>query len=153
VLSGVTAAILLTGFVVHVGFTGLRTCYVRAIGRPGLEARYSTAWTVCNAILTIPLALIAGMLGVVGATAATGIFASAYFVRLCRRAEDLPVIFPGKQWWLAALIAIPVTVAGELIVLRSGVGGYVGLILTGIPATAGVAGMLMVERRGARTAA
>jgi O-antigen/teichoic acid export membrane protein len=149
-LSGATAAILLSGFVVHVGYTGLRTCYVRAIGRPGLEARYSTAWTVCNAILTVPLALVAGMLGVVGATAATGMLASAYFVRLCKRAESLPVVSPGARWCVAALVAVAATVAGEVFVLHTGVEGYVGLVLTGIPAGVGVVGMLAFVRYEAR---
>ena len=34
-LSGAVAAILLAGYTVHVGLTGMRTCYVRAVGRPG----------------------------------------------------------------------------------------------------------------------
>jgi O-antigen/teichoic acid export membrane protein len=96
VLSGVTAVVLLTGYIVYVGLTGMRTCYVRAIGRPGLEARYSTVWTVCNAALTVPLALAAGMIGVVSATAATGIVASVYFVLLCRWAERLPFYLPRR---------------------------------------------------------
>jgi O-antigen/teichoic acid export membrane protein len=150
VLSGVAAAILLTGYVAHVGFTGMRTCYVRAIGRPGLEARYSTVWTVCNALLTVPLALVAGMLGVVAATAATGVFASAYFVALCRRTEGLPLIFPNARWWLLAAFAASVTIAGELAVLRSGVGGFFGLVLTGAPAFVGVGILAAAERRSAQ---
>ena len=150
VLSGVAAVILLTGYVVHVGFTGMRTCYVRAIGRPGLEARYSTVWTICNALLTVPLALAAGMVGVVAATAATGVVASAYFVALCRRAEGLPLIFPHARWWLLAAFAACVTIAGELAVLRSGVGGFFGLVLTGVPAFVGLGILAAVERRRAQ---
>jgi O-antigen/teichoic acid export membrane protein len=152
VLSGLTAAILLTGFIIHVGFTGMRTCYVRAIGRPGLEARYSTAWTICNAFFTVPLALMAGMLGVVGATAGTGVLASVYFVGLCRRRERLPVILPDGRWWLVAAVAGCLTFAGELAVLRSGVHGFVGFALTAIPAAAGLGILYLAEQHRNRTA-
>jgi hypothetical protein len=152
-LSGVTAAVLLTGYIVHVAFTGMRTCYVRAIGRPGLEARYSTVWTVSNALLTVPLALLAGMVGVVGATAATGVLASAYFVGLCRRAEGLPLILPRKSWWFLAAVAACVTVAGELAVRRTSISGYAGLVLSGMPAVAGLGIMALVLRRGMNAAA
>ena len=53
VLSGVTAVVLLTGYIVHVGLTGMRTCYVRAVGRPGLEARYSTVWTIFTSLILV----------------------------------------------------------------------------------------------------
>jgi hypothetical protein len=74
VLGGVTAAILRTGYMVHVGLTGMRTCYVRAVGRPGLEKRYSLVWTVTNTAITIPAVIVGGFIGVVGATAATGLW-------------------------------------------------------------------------------
>jgi O-antigen/teichoic acid export membrane protein len=147
VLSGVTAAILLTGYMVHVAFTGMRTCYVRAIGRPGLEARYSTVWMVLNGLLTVPLALTAGVVGVVSATAGTAALASAYFVVLCRRAEDLPLILPGKRWWLLSFVAACVTIAGELAVRQSGIPGFAGLILSGTPALAGLAVIAVGGRR------
>lgn len=133
VLSGVTAVVLLTGYIVHVGLTGIRTCFVRAVGRPGLEARYSTVWTITNAALTIPLALLAGMIGVVGATAATGVLASVYFVVLCRREEGLPFVAVKRIWWLFAGAAVLVTVLGELVVLRTQLHGWAGLALTALP--------------------
>jgi hypothetical protein len=46
-----TATILLAGYIVHVGLTGMRTCYVRAVGRRGLETRYSFVWMVTNTAL------------------------------------------------------------------------------------------------------
>lgn len=134
VLSGVVAATLLAGYMVHVGLTGLRTCYVRAIGRPGLETRYSLVWTVGNAVLSIPSALAAGVVGVVTATAATGIVASVYFVALCRREEQLPVILPGRRWRELALAAVAITVAGELAVLQTNLHGFFALALSGVPA-------------------
>ena len=146
VLSGVTAVVLLTGYIVHVGLTGMRTCYVRAIGRPGLEARYSTVWTISNAALTVPLALVAGMIGVVSATAATGILASAYFVVLCRRTERLPFLLPSRRSWVLAATAAVLTVLGELLVLGTDVHGFVGLVLTGVPPLVAVAILLPFER-------
>ena len=151
VLSGVVAVVLLTGYIVHVGLTGMRTCYVRAIGRPGLEARYSTVWTVCNAALTIPLALVAGMVGVVSATAATGIVASVYFVFLCKWAERLPFYLPGLRWWLIAAGAACVTVLGEVLVLRTGIDGFVGLVASGIPPLVALSIAVPFERRRFRS--
>src|SRR5918996_4919381 len=58
VVAGAVAAVLLAGYTVHVGLTGMRTCYVRAVGRPGLETRCSTMWTGINVVLTVPLLLL-----------------------------------------------------------------------------------------------
>ena len=136
VLSGAVAAILLSGYTIHVGLTGMRTCYVRAVGRPGLETRCSAAWTVVNAILTVPLALLFGVVGVVTATAVAGVIASVYFVALCRREEQLPRVALDTRWWLLAAAAA-VTVAGELAIVYTGFHGFLALALTGIPALVG----------------
>ena len=135
-LSGGIAALLLAGFMIHVAFTGMRTCYVRAVGQPGLEARYSAVWMIGNAVLTIPLALVAGVLGVVGATVASGIVASLYFVVLCRRREDLHVIVPGRLWWAMAVAAALVTVGGELALLATDLHGFGALALALVPPAA-----------------
>jgi O-antigen/teichoic acid export membrane protein len=138
VLSGVVAAVLLAGYTVHVGLTGMRTCYVRAVGRPGLETRCSAAWTVVNVALTIPLLLLFEVVGVVAATAVAGMIASVYFVSLCRRDERLPTILPERSWWLLVTAAAALTVAGELaIVYYTDFHGFLALALTGIPALAG----------------
>jgi O-antigen/teichoic acid export membrane protein len=136
-LSGVVGAILLTGYTVHVALTGMRTCYVRAVGRPALETRCSTMWTVVNAILTVPLALLFGVQGVVSATASAGIVASVYFVLLCRRKERLPIVVPDTRWWLIAALAVGVTLAGELAILTTNLEGFGALALSGLPALAG----------------
>ena len=122
-----------------------------AVGRPGLEARCSAVWSVSNALLTVPLALLAGMVGVVSATAGTGIVASIYFVWLCRRAEQLPLIVPRTRWWLSAGIAASVTIAGELAVLSSGLDGFIGLAVTGIPPLVGLALLGAAEHRHSRS--
>ena len=114
----------------------MRTCYVRAVGRPGLETRCSAAWTVVNAVLTVPLALLFGVVGVVTATAVAGMVASVYFVGLCRREERLPMIALNRGWWLLAAAAA-VTVAGELAIVYTDFHGFLALALTGIPALVG----------------
>jgi O-antigen/teichoic acid export membrane protein len=136
-LSGAVAAVLLAGYTVHVGLTGMRTCYVRAVGRPGLETRCSTMWTVVNLLLTVPLALVAGAVGVVAATAVAGMVASVYFVRLCRRTEGLALFLPPARWRWTVAAAVALTVAGELLLLQTGAGGFVGLALSGAPALLG----------------
>jgi O-antigen/teichoic acid export membrane protein len=146
-LSGAVAAVLLAGYTVHVVLTGMRTCYVRAVGRPGLETRCSTMWTVLNLVLTVPLVLLAEVVGVVAATAFAGTVASVYFVRLCRRTEALPLILPPARWWWTVAGAVALTVAGELLVLQTGVGGFLGLALSGIPALVGWA-LLAAGMRG-----
>jgi O-antigen/teichoic acid export membrane protein len=138
VLSGVTATVLLAGYIVHVALTGMRTCYVRAVGRPGLETRYSTVWMIGNAVLTVPAALVAGLVGVVAVTAATGAIASLYFVALCRRTEGLPVVVPTGRWCAFGLAAAAITVAGELAIVYAGLHGFAALALTALPALAGL---------------
>jgi O-antigen/teichoic acid export membrane protein len=133
-LSGGVAAVLLAGYTVHVGLTGMRTCYVRAIGRPGLEMRSSIAWALLNAILTLPLALLFGVLGVVAATAVAGMVASVYFVFLCRAKEGLPIIRLDTRWWLLAAAAGSLTVAGELAIVYTAYHGFLALVLSGLPA-------------------
>ena len=133
-LSGAVGVVLLGAYTAHVGLTGMRTCYVRAVGRPGLETRYLTAWTVVNAVLTVPLALLFGVLGVVGATALGGIVASVYFTALCRREEQLPTLLPNGRWVALVAAGVAVTVAGELAILSTGLHGFLALALTGIPA-------------------
>jgi O-antigen/teichoic acid export membrane protein len=149
VLSGVVATILLAGYVVHVGLTGVRSCYARAVGRPGLETRYALVWTVGNAVLTIPFAIAAGVVGVVTATAVTALMASLYFVALCRRTELLRVIVPGRRWWGFAAVAVGITVAGEIAIMQTGLHGFSALALTGLPALAGLAIFAVVLRQPA----
>ena len=150
VLSGAVAAILLAGFTAHVGLTGMRTCYVRAVGRPGLELRSSIAWSVVNAILVVPLALLFGLLGVVSGTAVAGIVASVYFVSLCRATERLPAIRLHRSWWMMAAALAALTAAGELAIVYTDLHGFLALVLSGIPALvawATVAGGLVRARR------
>ncbi|MER7571256.1 polysaccharide biosynthesis C-terminal domain-containing protein [Streptomyces sp. NPDC126514] len=140
-LSGAVAAVLLAGYTVQVAVTGVRTCFVRAIGRPGHETRYSWAATAVNLALTVPLTLLWGVLGVVLATAIGVTAGSLYFVVLCRELGLRPV--PGerlpKRWLPATALATCVAVAGDLLVLSLGWNGALPLLLAGLPVLAGLA--------------
>jgi hypothetical protein len=74
---------------------------------------------------------------VVAATAVGGIVASVYYVSLCRRKEHLPTVLPDRRWWLLAAAATPLTVAGELAIVYTGLHGFLALALTGIPTLIG----------------
>ncbi|MEZ0089003.1 polysaccharide biosynthesis C-terminal domain-containing protein [Streptacidiphilus sp. EB129] len=151
-LSGVVAATLLVGYTVHVALTGMRTCLVRAIGRPGLETRYSWLATVVNSALTVPLALMFGVVGVVAATAIGLVAGSLYFVVLCGRVAELHRQRIPLRWILAIALAVLVAVAGELLVAGTGWHGMAPLTLAGLPVVAGlvVAAIVAVPRRDSR---
>jgi O-antigen/teichoic acid export membrane protein len=138
-LSGAVAAVLMAGYSVQVAFTGVRTCFVRAIGRPGYETRYSWCSTAVNLALTVPLTLLFGVVGVVLATAVGLLAGSVYFVVLCRRLAGLrEQRLPGR-WLPATLAATATAVLGNLLVLRLGWHGVLPLLLAGVPVLAGLA--------------
>ncbi|MHC3467682.1 lipopolysaccharide biosynthesis protein [Streptomyces sp. 7R007] len=138
-LSGAVAAVLLAGYSVQVAFTGMRTCFVRAIGRPGYETRYSWVATAVNLVLTVPLALAFGVMGVVTATAVGLAAGSLYFVVLCRRDVGLREPRLPARWPWATLPAAAVAALGDLLVLRLGRHGVFPLLLAGVPVLAGLA--------------
>ncbi len=132
VLSGITAVILLSCYIVHVGFTGMRTC-TRAVGRPGLEARYSTVWTVANGLLTVPLALLAGCSASSRRPPATGAAASV-ILRLALPVYRAPAAAAPQAELVAYVAAAGVlTLLGELVVLHTALHGFVGLVVSGVP--------------------
>lgn len=72
--------------------TGTGIAYLRAIGQPGLEARYSTSILAVNAVLTIGFAVLFGPVGiVVGTLCAYASGAAFFFSRLRRRVPVSPV--------------------------------------------------------------
>jgi O-antigen/teichoic acid export membrane protein len=127
----------MVGYTVHVAVTGVRTCFVRSVGRPELEVRYSVVSTVVNLALTVPLAVAFGVIGVVAATAVGLAVASAYFVRLCRPL-GLRDRLPGWRWWAAIALAVAITTVGEFLVSLTGWHGTVPLLVAGVPALAGL---------------
>ena len=48
------------------------------------------------------------------------------------------MIVPGTRWWCFAAVAISITVAGEIAVLRTSLHGFFGLALTMLPALIGL---------------
>jgi O-antigen/teichoic acid export membrane protein len=77
--------------------TGTGVAYLRAVGRPGLEARYGLVIVGANLLLTIPLAFAAGAVGVVigtfGAYLAGMIW---FFARLRRHVPISPFRTPAE---------------------------------------------------------
>jgi len=142
-MSGVVAAVLMAGFTVHVSLTGVRTCFVRAIGRPGLETRYSLLSTVVNLALTVPLAIAFGAVGVVSATTIALSGASLYFVRACERVAPLHRVQLSGRWVLSITAACTVTLIGELAVLQTPWRGTLPLAISVVPAIVGL-GVLVV---------
>lgn len=136
-LAGAVGAVLMAGYAVQVAFTGVRTCFVRSVGQPGLEVRYTLLSTVVNLALTVPFAVAFGVIGVVAATAVGLTVASAYFVRLCRPL-GLRDRLPGARWWAAIVLAVPTTIAGEFALSLTGWHGTVPLLVAGLPALAGL---------------
>ncbi|MBE8474530.1 lipopolysaccharide biosynthesis protein [Streptomyces justiciae] len=139
-LSGAIAAVLLAGYSVQVALTGVRTCFVRAIGKPGYETRYSWAATVVNIALTVPLTLLWGVVGVVLATAVGLTAGSLYFVVVCRRAglHRMQGRLP-RRWLPATALAATLAVLGDLLILGLGWHGAVPLLLAGLPVLVGLA--------------
>ena len=127
----------MAGYTVHVALTGVRTCFVRSVGRPELEVHYAVFSTVLNTLLTVPLAIAFGVVGVVGATAAGLVVASGYFVRLCRPL-GLRDRLPGWRYWAAIILAVAVTAAGEFALSLAGWHGTAALLVAGVPALAGL---------------
>ncbi|MCX4705081.1 polysaccharide biosynthesis C-terminal domain-containing protein [Streptomyces sp. NBC_01352] len=137
-LSGAVAAVLLVGYVVQVAFTGMRTCFVRSIGRPGLETRYSWCSTVVNLALTVPLTLLFGVVGVVMATSIGLVAGSLYLVVLCRRLAGLRDRHLPRRWVSATVTAVITAGLGELLMLRLGWHGALPLLLAGLPVLVGL---------------
>ncbi|KOG29406.1 oligosaccharide flippase family protein [Streptomyces resistomycificus] len=147
-LGGVVAAVLLAGYAVQVAFTGVRTCFVRAIGLPGYETRYSWCATAVNLALTVPMTLLFGVLGVVLATAIGLTAGAVYFVVLCRRLADLHERRLPARWLPATALATGVSVAGNLFVLWLGWHGVLPLLLAGVPVLLGLAAAAALLRPG-----
>jgi len=72
--------------------TGTGAAYLRALGRPGLEARYGLVVMGTNIVLTIPLALAAGARGIVAGTLGAYVTGALWFFsRLGRQIPASPL--------------------------------------------------------------
>jgi O-antigen/teichoic acid export membrane protein len=61
--------------------SGIPVAYLRALGRPSLEARFGAVLVVWNVALTVALGLAFGAYGVVAATAVAHVIATTWFFR------------------------------------------------------------------------
>jgi len=147
-LSGAVASLLLVACTVHVAFTAMRTCFVRAVGRPGLETRYAWLATVLNTCLTAVLAVPFGVMGVVAGTALGLIGGSLYFIALCRRAAGLREARLPMRWYPVTVAGGVVTLGGELLVRWVGASGVGGLLLACLPVLAGLGVVAPLLLRG-----
>lgn len=131
-VSELVAVVLMAGFTLHVGITGMRTCFVRAVGRPGLETRYSVVAMIINVVLTVPLALFFGVTGVVVGTAVGLTGGSLYFVRLCGSAK-LRERTPRPGFALVVLLVVALTIISEVPLAATGWHGLLPLLLACVP--------------------
>ncbi|HEX8646149.1 MAG TPA: oligosaccharide flippase family protein [Thermoleophilaceae bacterium] len=81
-------AALLGGFLVFAYgvnlLTGIPSVYLRAVGNPGLEARYATLLVGINVVASVSLGILAGAYGVVAATALAYVIGTAWFFSRAR---------------------------------------------------------------------
>jgi hypothetical protein len=124
-------AALFGGFLLVAYGSGLLTAtgiaYLRAVGRPGLEARYGIVLIGLNLVSTVALGLAFGAVGVVAATTVTYAVGTAWFVgRLHRVAPDLP-----PRLMRPAVMALPLALAAGAVSLALGLAS-VALLPTGL---------------------
>ncbi len=81
--ASVAAAILSVGNGLNL-VTGISTAYCRAIGRPGLEARYGLVLVVGNLLLSGPCTYFGGLIGAVLSTTLVQLLGLLAFIRLMR---------------------------------------------------------------------
>ena len=83
------AVILTFGYCIST-FAGPGAAYLRAVGRPGLEARYGAVLIVANVVASIALGIAFGPLGVVSATAIAYLAGTAWFMTRVREVVPPP---------------------------------------------------------------
>ena len=105
--------------------------------------------TVVNLALTVPFAVLFGLVGVVAATVVGLLASSLYFVVLCRRIAGLRDRRLTLRWAGATALGAIATVLGELLVLRLEWHGLVPLLLAGLPVLAGLLVAVAVAARDA----
>lgn len=132
-------AALLGGFlVVAYGanlLTGPGTAYLRAIGRPGIEARTGAVTIVANVVLTVALGIAFGAVGVVAATLSAFAIGTAWFLSRLRIEAKLPPFTPSPRVLAAALLAGVAALAWGLLMLAL-LGRWAGLVPVGAGAAA-----------------
>lgn len=85
--------------------TGTGIAYLRAIGRPGIEARLGAVTIVANLTLTVALGLAFGAIGVVAATLCAFAIGTLWFFAQLHREAPAALLVPPPRAQLAALVA------------------------------------------------
>jgi O-antigen/teichoic acid export membrane protein len=115
--------------------TGTPVAYLRALGRPSLEARLGAVLICCNVVLTVALGVAFGAAGVVIATTVTYVLGTAWFFHAFHRMEADDV---GRLPF--ALIARAVLVAA---VAGAAAFGWGTLMVALLPAGVALVGVLL----------
>ena len=114
--SGHDQAALLGGFLVFAFgvnlLTGVPGVYLRAVGQPGLEARYSALLVAVNLIASVSLGILLGAYGVVGATALAYVVGTTWFFTRARgRVPAMPLREVGSPWVIVASVVVTAAAA------------------------------------------
>ena len=137
-LAGLAATVLMLGHAVDLS-VGVIDTLTNTLGRPGMQARSSAMSVVVNLVLTIPMAMAFGLLGVVAATSLSLLVGAAYFLHMARAAlgDDVRRPFAGFPLGATAL-GMAVAVALEVLVQGRAQTGLPGLVVAGVPALVGL---------------
>ncbi len=124
-LAGGFAALLVAAYGSNLLF-GVRTVYLRASGRAGLEARLALVLIALNLLLTVPLAIAFGATGVVLGTLVAYLIAGGWFaLRFTAYAPEAPSAALGPLlgaggWAVLFALAAGAAAAGAAVLLPTG---------------------------------
>jgi O-antigen/teichoic acid export membrane protein len=140
-------AILVVAYGIHL-LSGTGTAYLRAVGRPGLEARYGVVLIVVNLVATVALGLTVGAWGVVAATAVAYAGGTAWF--FSRLVPQLPAgsmpTAGAVAGSLAAAVALGAAALGIGLLSVEALPAGLSLLPTGLAAGAAFAAYLWLLR-------
>jgi O-antigen/teichoic acid export membrane protein len=146
--AAVVCAVLTAGNGVNL-MTAVMSNFARAIGRPGLEARYGTLVMGVNIALTIPAGLLFGMYGIVTATAVGQVVGSATFLAMLRSSvsASLGRLFAGLDVGRATLSFIVATAIQRVVLATLRGAGLPGLLASAFGAAAGLGVLVTASNR------
>lgn len=130
--------------------TGITTACCRAVGLPGLEARYSVVLTLGILITTAPAALLSGAIGVAVANLVVQVVALAYFARVLRRGLPGLSLGWGHVRWLTVVVSAAAVMVLCLPSLALPPRSMVTLLAAGAAVAAGAALYAVLNRRAFR---
>ncbi len=147
-IAAVIAGILVLGHGVNLG-TAMMSALTRAIGKPGIEMRYTAICAILNIALTPVLAVLFGIYGIEAATATALAAGSLWFYRTLGMAvpeHDLAARVPLRLLALAGLAA-GLSAACQWAIFTTGITGPLAAAAAGAPAAALLGGYILIGRR------